>query len=119
MADGFYCNGLVLVSDEPVQLCRRHFFVKRRAQQAKRFHFFLGFGSTGALAKNPRDQFILCHIVRMICRSGGVAGVAHKVQPSHAKPLFVDGIIKKRVALGNVCSADHGVVLCRYAHVQK
>ena len=45
--------------------------------------------------------------------------VAHKVQPSHAQPGFVDGIVVQRIALCHVGHAQNGVVAVQLSGLTK
>lgn len=108
---GFHRNGLVFVCDDPVQLRRRHLRMERRVQEIEPLDKRSCLGCVGALAENPWDKFVLCHIVRIIRSPGSIAGVSHKVQPCHTKSFFVDGIVKKRISIGDVCCSDDCIVL--------
>lgn len=116
LLDALHRDSTGAVGDEPVELGSGQGGGKGGADQIHAGKQLLGFFQIGALPQNPGDELKGSHIV-LAGDKGLVIRIAHKVQPSHAQPLFVDGIVEKGRAFGNVCHAHQGIVLAVISHV--
>ena len=70
------------------------------------------FCQSGTGSENPWNEFKLRDIGFSI-RGGGISGISDKVQSCHAKALFVNRVVVKRILIRNMRHAENGIVLLK------
>ena len=128
----FHHNRLLPVRDHPVKLGHRILFIEWGIGNVDPGKQYPRFFYRGTLAQKPERQLKLCHVIDLrfnlmpLCHSGflfscgsfflpqnrfSVHRISHKIQPGHTKPLFIDGIIIKRIIICHMGHTDHGIML--------
>ena len=113
-------NGLLPVRDHPMKLGHRILFIEWGIGDVDPGKQYPRFFYRGTLAQKPERQLKLCHVILLnsfffLKNRFSVHRISHKVQPGHAKPLFIDGIIIKRIIICHMGHADHGVMLLHFS----
>ena len=109
---GFQRDAAGAVRDHPVQRGQRVLGAEGQVQKVGVFQQRPCLGQAGAAAQQPGNQLKLRDVLLPVGR-GVIDGVAHKVQPGHTQPGFVDGVIVKGIALRHMGHAQNGVVVAQ------
>ena len=88
----------------------RRVFAELSVGQVHAGEFLTGFFQSSALAENPWDKFELSYVFFIRDRIG-ICGISDKVQSGHAESLFIDRVVVKWIAVGNMSHTDDCIVL--------
>ena len=97
------------VCENPVKLGAREVFAELSVGQVHAGEFLTGFFQSSALAENPWDEFELGYVFFIRDRIG-ICGISDKVQSGHAESLFIDRVVVKWIAIGNMSHTNDCIV---------
>ena len=106
---GFDNEAAGSICEDPVKLGAREAFAELSVGQVHAGEFLTGFFQSSALAENPWDEFELGYVFFIRDRIG-ICGISDKVQSGHAESLFIDCVIVKWIAIGNMSHTDDCIV---------
>ena len=107
---GFDDKAAGSICENPVELSTGEVFAELCVGQVHAGEFLTGFFQSSALAENPWDEFELGYVFFIRDRIG-ICGISDKVQSGHAESLFIDRVVVKWIAVGNMSHADDCIVL--------
>ena len=107
---GFDDKAAGSICENPVELSTGEVFAELCVGQIHAGEFSTGFFQSSALAENPWDKFELSYVFFIRDRIG-ICGISDKVQSGHAESLFIDRVVVKWIAVGNMSHTDDCIVL--------
>ena len=93
-----------------MKLGAREAFAELSVGQVHAGEFLTGFFQSSTLAENPWDEFKLGYVFFIRDRIG-ISSISDKMQSGHAESLFIDCVVVKWIAVGNMSHADDCIVL--------
>ena len=97
------------VCEDPVKLGAGEVFAELSAGQIHTGEFLAGFFQSSTLAEDPWDEFKLGYVFFIRDRIG-ISSISDKIQSGHAESLFIDCVIVKWIAIGNMSHTDDCIV---------
>lgn len=106
---GFDDKAAGSICENPVELSTGEVFAELCVGQIHAGEFSTGFFQSSALAENPWDKFELSYVFFIRDRIG-ICGISDKVQSGHAESFFIDRVVVKWIAVGNMSHTDDCIV---------